>query len=87
MQTYLDVKMVTETRDRTRVVRLVELPVKKWKPSEHTTVKKVMSDKRPAENQEDAWHFREETAKLDFHPDNKEVKKGHTAAAAQGLDP
>ena len=58
-----------------------------WKPSKNRPVMKAMSDKRPAENQEDAWHFREETAKLEFHPANKTVMKGHTAAAAQGLDP
>jgi len=79
--------MVPESRNTTPIDRLINKPVKKWKPSENKRVKKVMSDKRPAENQEDAWHFREETAKLDFHPDNKKVKKGHTAAAAQGLDP
>ena len=67
--------------------RLVDEELEDWKPSKHPPVMEAMSDTRPAENQEDAWHFREETAKLEYHPANKTVMKGHTAAAAQGLDP
>ena len=77
----------TSSRIKKPTDRLVDKKTADWKPSKHPPVMEAMSDTRPAENQEDAWHFREETAKLDFHPDNKEVKKGHTAAAAQGLDP
>ena len=77
----------TSSRNRKPTDRLINKATKNWKPSGHPPVMEAMSDKRPAENQEDAWHFREETAKLEFHPANKTVMKGHTAAAAQGLDP
>ena len=78
----------TSSRNKKPIDRLVDKTTADWKPSKHTTVKRVMSDNRSSENQEEAWHFLEKTAERDFHPDNKKVKKGHAdAAAAQGLAP
>ena len=78
----------TSSRNRKPVRRLVDEKTTDWKPSKHPTVECVMSDSRPSENQEEAWHFLEMEARARFHPNNKKVKKGHAdAAAAQGLAP
>ena len=65
----------TSSRNKKPIDRLVDKETAHWKPSEHTTVKEVTSDKRSAKNQEDAAHFEEETAKQEGHPDNPKVKK------------
>ena len=78
----------TSSRNKKPIDRLVDKKTADWKPSKHTAVKRVMSDSRSSENQEEAWHFLEMEARARFHPNNKKVKKGHAdAAAAQGLAP
>ncbi len=60
----------TSSRNKKPIDRLVDKTTADWKPSKHTTVKRVMSDNnRSSENQEEAWHFLEKTAERDFHPE------------------
>ena len=63
----------TSSRIKKPTRRLVDEEPEDWKPS--NLLAEAMSDKRPAENQEDAWHFREETAKLEFHPANTALRR------------
>tara|TARA_B100000795_G_scaffold183821_1_gene139446 strand:+ start:1315 stop:1557 length:243 start_codon:yes stop_codon:yes gene_type:complete len=77
----------TSAREKKPIDRLIDKKTADWKPSTHTTVKRVNSDSRPAENQDEALHYLEKSAERDYHPDNKKVKKWHADAAAQGPTP
>ena len=63
------------TRKRTPVDRLANKSTDDWRPSTSKDIERACSASRPAENQENTWHFQEATAKQEGHPSNPKVKK------------
>ena len=63
------------SRRITPVDYLVNKQTADWSPSTCSEVRRVNNDSRSAENQAEAAHFEEETAKQEGHPGNPKVKK------------